>query len=142
MRRRLKPPWVLVEEGPAYVRELVEWGARFDRDDRGEIAFAREAAHSVRRVLHAGDATGREIGRALWARASAFAAISTIAHAAVTGLIVEDGAVTGARWFDRAGGAHEIRARATLLATGGAGRVFRETTNPPIATGDGIAMAY
>ncbi len=133
---------VLVEEGPAYVRELVDWGARFDRDERGQLAFAREAAHSVRRVLHAGDATGREIGRALWAHASALPPISTMAHAVVASLIVENGAVEGARWFDPDGKPHEIRARATLLATGGAGRVFRETTNPPIASGDGIAMAY
>ena len=59
---------VLVEEGPRYVRELVDWGTRFDRDADGRPALGREAAHSVRRVLHAGDATGREIGRVLWER--------------------------------------------------------------------------
>ena len=57
---------VCVGEGPRYVRELIEWGARFDRDPDGRPALGREAAHSVRRVLHAGDATGREIGRVLW----------------------------------------------------------------------------
>src|SRR5436190_11483788 len=62
---------VLVEDGPRYVRELVEWGTHFDRDRDGSLALGREAAHSVRRVLHAGDATGREIGRVLWARVSA-----------------------------------------------------------------------
>jgi L-aspartate oxidase len=133
---------VLVEEGPKYVRELVDWGARFARDADGRLAFGREAAHSVRRVLHAGDATGREIGRVLWERVSALTSLETIDHALVTDLIVQDGAVAGVRFFDAAGGRHEVRARATLLATGGAGQVFRETTNPTVATGDGIALAY
>ena len=62
---------VLVEEGPRYVRELLEWGTRFDADANGRPALGREAAHTVRRVLHAGDATGREIGRALWERVRA-----------------------------------------------------------------------
>jgi L-aspartate oxidase len=133
---------VLVEDGPRYVRELVDWGTRFDRDRDGGLALGREAAHSVRRVLHAGDATGREIGRALWERVSALGSVSTINHALVTGLIVEGEAVRGVRYFDHAGTPREVRARAVLLATGGAGQVFRETTNPPIATGDGIALAY
>jgi L-aspartate oxidase len=133
---------VLVDEGPRYVRELVDWGTRFDHQPDGGLALGREAAHSVRRVLHAGDATGREIGRVLWACVSALESVSTINHAFVTGLLVEGDAVAGVRYFDRDGAAHEVRARAVLLATGGAGQVFRETTNPPIATGDGIALAY
>ena len=71
---------VLVEEGPRYVRELVDWGARFDRDAHGEIALAREAAHAVRRVLHATDATGRELGRALWVKASASSRLAVLNH--------------------------------------------------------------
>src|SRR4051812_34257545 len=73
---------VLVEEGPRYVRELLDWGARFDRDadGSGRPALGREAAHSVRRVLHAGDATGREIGRVLWERVSGLASVDTINH--------------------------------------------------------------
>jgi L-aspartate oxidase len=133
---------VLVEQGPAYVRELLAWGARFDRDAGGHPALGREAAHSVRRVLHAGDATGREIGRVLWERARALPSIATIDHALVTELVVEQGRVTGVRYVDAAGVLHEMRAAATLLATGGAGQVFRETTNPVVATGDGIALAY
>ena len=134
---------VLVEQGPVYVRELLEWGARFDRDAIGRPALGREAAHSVRRVLHAGDATGREIGRVLWARVSGLASVDTINHALVTELIVEEGRhAVGVAFFDRDGVRQEVRARATLLATGGAGQVFRETTNPPVATGDGIALAY
>jgi L-aspartate oxidase len=133
---------VLVEAGPEYVRELLEWGARFDRGADGRLALGREAAHSVRRVLHAGDATGREIGRTLWERVRALPAVETIDHALVTDVIVEDGQARGLRYFNAAGTRLEVRAAATLLATGGAGQVFRETTNPAVATGDGIALAF
>ncbi len=133
---------VLVEEGITDVRELIEWGARFDLDADGRPALGREAAHSVRRVLHAGDATGREIGRVLHARVSALPSVTTVNHSLVTELLVEDGAACGARYFDQAGRPQVVRARATLLATGGAGQVFRETTNPPVATGDGVALAF
>jgi L-aspartate oxidase len=133
---------VLVEQGVVYVRELLQCGTGFDLDARGRPALGREAAHSVRRVLHAGDATGREIGRVLWQRVRGLSAVTTIDHARVTELVVDDGGVVGARYFDRTGGHIEVRARATLLATGGAGRVFRETTNPPVATGDGVALAF
>jgi len=133
---------VVVEDGVRYVRELVEWGTRFDRAADGRPALGREAAHSVRRVLHAGDATGREIGRVLWERVRALATVETIDHARVSDLIVADRQVTGVAYVGAAGGREEVRARATLLATGGAGRVFRETTNPPVATGDGVALAF
>jgi L-aspartate oxidase len=133
---------ILVEEGITYVRELLEWGTRFDRDADGRPALGREAAHSVRRVLHAGDATGREIGRVLHERVSTLPSVTTVNHSLVTELLVEDGAACGARYFDQAGRPQEVRARATLLATGGAGQVFRETTNPPVATGDGVALAF
>jgi L-aspartate oxidase len=133
---------VLVEEGIAYVRQLLEWGTRFDCDAAGRPALGREAAHSVRRVLHAGDATGREIGRVLHDRVSTLTSVTTVNHSLVTELLVEDGAACGARYFDQAGRPQVVRARATLLATGGAGQVFRETTNPPVATGDGVALAF
>src|SRR2546422_5399020 len=133
---------VLVEEGPHYVRELLDWGTRFDREAGGRPALGREAAHSVRGVLHAGDATGREIGRVLWERVRGLATVETIDHALVTELTVAGGRAHGVRYFGRDGALHEARARATLLATGGAGQVFRETTNPGVATGDGIALAY
>jgi L-aspartate oxidase len=133
---------VCVTEGPRYVRELIEWGARFDRAADGRPALGREAAHSVRRVLHAGDATGREIGRLLWERVSALRAVETIDHALAAEIVVEDGRAAGVRYFDRGGALQEVRAGATLLATGGAGQVFRDTTNPAVATGDGIALAF
>ena len=75
---------VLVDDGAKYIQELVEWGTRFDRDADGRLARGREAAHSVRRVLHAGDATGREIARVLWTRVSALASVETANHALVT----------------------------------------------------------
>jgi L-aspartate oxidase len=133
---------VLVEQGPVYVTELVDWGARFERDASGRPALGREAAHSVRRVLHAGDATGREIGRTLWKRVSDLPSVETVHHALVTELLVDGGRVAGVAFFDRSGARKELRADATLLATGGAGQVFRETTNPAVATGDGISLAY
>jgi L-aspartate oxidase len=132
---------VLVEEGPRYVQELLAWGARFDRDASEEPALGLEAAHSRRRILHAGDATGREIGRTLWQHAVTLRSVDTIHHALVTELVVEDGAVCGVRFFDSSGVSRIATARATLLATGGAGQVFRETTNPGVATGDGVALA-
>nr|MDQ3070507.1 L-aspartate oxidase [Acidobacteriota bacterium] len=133
---------VLTFDGPARVRELIEWGARFDRDDRGELALAREGAHGLRRVLHARDATGREIGRLLWQRASSRAGILVEPHACVTQALIEGGRVAGVRYLDARGDPQEMRAKAVLLATGGAGAVFRETTNPLVATGDGIAIGY
>jgi L-aspartate oxidase len=131
---------VLVREGPAYVQELLDWGAAFDRNLDGRPSLAREAAHSVRRVLHARDATGREIARLLWTKVSETAGIRVIEDANATELVIVDG-VCGGCTFIGASGAGRVIAGRTLLATGGAGQVFRETTNPAVATGDGIAMA-
>lgn len=133
---------VLVSEGPRYVRELIDWGARFDRVASGEPALALEAAHSVRRVLYAGDTTGREIGRVLWRRVETLPTVTILKHALVTDLITREGRVHGVRFFDDRGKRRAVEARAILLATGGAGQVFRETTNPSVATGDGVALAW
>ena len=132
---------VLTREGPKYVIELLEWGAAFDRGAGDEPALAREAAHSVRRVLHALDATGREIGRLLWSRVSASTRIRVLQDTRATELLVRDGVCSGVRFISGLDGRGTVTAARTLLATGGAGQVFRETTNPPVATGDGIAMA-
>jgi L-aspartate oxidase len=133
---------VLVEDGPRFVRELISWGVQFDRDPDGEPALAMEAAHSARRVLHAHDATGREIGRVLWTRASRLARVTTHDHARVVDLVIEDGRCVGARFLGGDGIVAVARAACVLLATGGAGQVYQETTNPHVATGDGVAMAY
>jgi L-aspartate oxidase len=132
---------VLVEEGPARIRELAAWGARFDREE-GRFHFTREGAHSRNRVLHAlGDATGWEMARALLDKARRTAAIQVRSFSCSTDLVVRGGRVVGCRFLDERGLETLVLARATLLATGGAGEVFRETTNPPVATGDGAAMA-
>jgi L-aspartate oxidase len=132
----------LVEDGPRFVRELMEWGAQFDRGPDGQPALAIEGAHSVRRVLHARDATGREIGRVLYQRISAMPRVRAHAHARVVDLVINEGRCTGVKFLGGEGTVGVARSRAVLLATGGAGHVYRETTNPPVATGDGIAMAY
>ena len=133
---------VLVGDGPTYVRQLIEWGAEFDRDAAGALDLAREGAHSVRRVLHAQDVTGREMARALAARLQDEPALQVVDHATVVQAIAGDGRILGVRFLDREGRLVEARARATLLATGGAGQAFSETTNPAVATGDGVALAY
>jgi L-aspartate oxidase len=133
---------VLVEEGPRYVRELIDWGVAFDLDREGKPQLTLEGAHSVRRVLHAGDTTGRELSRVLWTKVSQLPAVSTVDHARVVGLLEADGRCAGATYLTGDGASHVAAADAVLLATGGAGQVFSDTTNPPVATGDGIAMAY
>jgi L-aspartate oxidase len=133
---------VLVEDGPRYVRELIDWGAAFERAADGSPDLAREGAHAVRRVLHAKDATGREIARALAARLAREPGITVIDHALAVQLIVGGGRVEGVRFLDAEGRLSEARANATLLATGGAGQVYRETTNPVVATGDGVSLAF
>lgn len=133
---------VLVHDGPRYVEELVAWGADFDRAPDGSLDLAREGAHSVRRVLHARDATGREIGRVLASRLVGQRDVTVLDHAAGVQLLSDGVRVVGARFLDGDGRLRSVSARATLLATGGAGQVFRETTNPPVACGDGVALAY
>jgi L-aspartate oxidase len=134
---------VLVEEGPAAIERLIAWGAEFDRDGQ-RLAFTREAAHSRNRILHShGDSTGREIARALAKKAASIRNISFQSYAATTDLLVRDGEVAGALVYDEQNALHiPVYARAVLLATGGLGRVYSDTTNPDVATGDGVAMAY
>ena len=133
---------VLVEEGPERIRELASWGARFDREG-GRLHFTREGAHSRNRVLHAlGDATGWEMVRSLLDKTRRTPAIRVLSFSCSIDLVTSGGRVIGCRFLDEDGTATEVLARATLLATGGAGQVFAETTNPPVATGDGVAMAW
>ena len=134
---------LLVEEGPKYIQQLIEWGTEFDRAGT-KLAFTREAAHSRSRILHAqGDSTGREISRALLARAHTLPRLHLWPHAFTTELRLEPGRVAGLRFLDESDGSvHEVRSGAVLLATGGVGQIYRETTNPELATGDGMAIAY
>ncbi|OLE85539.1 MAG: L-aspartate oxidase [Acidobacteria bacterium 13_1_20CM_2_60_10] len=134
---------LLVEEGPKYIQQLIEWGTEFDRAGT-KLAFTREAVHSRSRVLHAhGDSTGREISRALFARAHSIPHLHLRPHAFTTELLLEGGTAVGLRFLDETDGAlHEVHAHGVLLATGGLGQIYRETTNPDVATGDGMAIAY
>ncbi len=133
---------MLVEQGPLRVEELLQWGTAFDREG-GELMRTREGAHSRSRILHAnGDATGKEIAVSLLRHARAIKAIELMEWVTSVDLILEGGRVTGATLLDGEGGLLAVRARAVLLASGGAGQVYSDTTNPAVATGDGIAMAY
>jgi L-aspartate oxidase len=133
----------LVEEGPRLIQELIEWGMKFDRNGT-KLAFTREGAHSRSRVLHAhGDSTGREILRALMAKAKSLRSIQVQPYAFAVDLLVDGGRVCGAEYLDEKSGAlKKVYADAVLLATGGLGQVYKETTNPAVACGDGVAMAW
>ncbi len=133
---------VLVREGPARVRDLIGMGAEFDRSaGASELAYTREGGHSVPRIIHAGgDATGAEIERAL-VHAVRETAADVHERWFALDLLVEAGRVGGVRALDPDGAEREVPARHTVVATGGAGQCFAVTTNPPVSTGDGIAMA-
>ena len=133
---------VLVEEGPARVRELATAGAQFDLEPGGNFKLGREAAHSRRRIVHAhGDQTGAEVARTLIKKVKESENIEVLEKARILDLIVEDGVTFGVR-ATVAGKPVEIIADATVLATGGCGQVYRYTTNPQVATGDGYAIAH
>lgn len=134
---------MVTEEAAGRIEELIGWGGTFDKEG-SEIALAREGGHSVARIVHAmGDATGREVAETLLRKARETPAIQILTGAFVLDLIVgEDGACLGALVQDERRGRMILWAKQTVLASGGAGRLFRETTNPSIATGDGAAMAY
>lgn len=141
---------VLVEQGPKRVEDLLSWGTDFDRASAargGDLLRTREGAHSRSRILHAnGDATGREIAVSLLRHARETKGITLMEFTTSVDLIVEEidkvKTVVGAVLLDRDGKLHNVYARAVLIASGGAGQVYSDTTNPAVATGDGIAMAY
>ena len=133
---------VLVEEGPARVRELQTAGAHFDLDPRGRLELGREAAHSKNRIVHAhGDQTGAEVARTLVSRVRDSKRVKVLERARVLDLIVRRGVCYGVRASIK-GRPTEIIADATVLATGGCGQIYRYTTNPVVATGDGFAIAH
>ncbi len=146
---------IVVTEGPERVRELMELGAKFDREAGGELHLGREGGHSANRIVHTADVTGREVERALLASVRGHPNIRIFEFHFVLELITEHhlGEKVSSVWPDlhcfgayvldeEAEQVDTILAKATLLAAGGAGQVYAHTTNPSVATGDGIAMAY
>jgi L-aspartate oxidase len=138
---------VLVREGPRRVRELIELGARFTRD-AGNLSLGREGGHSRRRIVRAADLTGREVERALLAAVASARTVAIHENHMAVDLLVAEGA-NGARVCTGAlvlppgeTVPRPIRAKAVAVATGGCGQVYAHTTNPAIATGDGVAMGY
>jgi L-aspartate oxidase len=138
---------VLVTEGPEAVRELIALGTNFDHDPDGELSLTREGGHHRDRIAHAGgDATGAEIQRALIAAIEQAPEIEVIPHAlAVDLLLADDGGVAGVTLHVMGEGQRDgvgaVRCRAVVLASGGLGQVFSQTTNPAVSTGDGMAVA-
>jgi L-aspartate oxidase len=135
-----------VREAPDRIKELIEWGANFDRETGGELSMGREGGHSYSRIIHAlGDATGRELANSLAREVRKHPNIQVLEHVFVLDLVTVDGGCIGAiaHQKDRVGGGlFMVLARKTLLASGGAGVLYRETTNPTVATADGHAMAF
>lgn len=133
---------VLVHEGPKGVQELIRYGTNFD-EENGHFALTKEGAHSQRRILHAnGDATGYEIVRALVEKVKSDPTLELWDDHFVLDLLTEDGECRGAIVQKPDGSRVAVFGRATILCTGGTGQLYRYTTNPEVATGDGVAMAY
>lgn len=131
---------ILVQEGPRYVQELIKLGTRFDRDEKG-FRLGQEGAHSKRRILHAGDTTGREIEKALGRYIMSCDWVQIFEKAQAHQLIIHDGQCEGCWvWMDKKW--VQFSANHVILATGGAAQVFSRNTGPTIATGDGVEMAY
>jgi len=143
---------MVIKDGPKRLKELMEWGAKFDTDADGELNLGREGGHSEFRVIHHKDTTGNEIERALLERANQLANITLLPHHFAIDLITEhhfseenpkEISCYGAYVLDQiSGNIFTIKADCTTLASGGMGQVYGHTTNPAVATGDGIAMAY
>ncbi len=135
---------MVVREAPDRIRELIRWGARFDEDEvDGELLLGREGGHSKARIVHAlGDATGREVMRAVIERARSEPNLQIWEDTFTLDLLTHDGMCRGALIWNSQHGKTIVWAKQTILCTGGAGQIFRETTNPSVATGDGHAIAY
>ncbi len=132
---------MVIHEAPERIRELIRMGTQFDRED-GELALTKEGGHSHRRIVHAlGDATGKEVMRAMIERVRRSSQIQCWPETFSIDLLTSEGRCRGALVWNRHHGKTFIWAKQTVLATGGAGCLYRETTNPDIATGDGHAIA-
>ncbi len=135
---------VLVEEGPICVRELIDWGAKFDKGNSGNLDFTKEGAHTIRRILHAhGDATGHEIEQTLLRRAKEFKNIHFLENTLCLKLKVSENICSGAICFDEKNKKYlNLKAKVVILATGGAGQLFLRTTNSNLSTGDGHSLGF
>lgn len=132
---------LLTGSAPRVIQTLCRLGTRFDRTTAGDTALALEGAHSVPRVLHHGDSTGAEIWRALHEQVRQTAQIRSLAGSQALNLVIANGHCTGAI-AATPGGIVQFRTRAVILATGGCGQIFGRTTNSPVCTGDGLALAW
>ena len=134
---------LVVREAPKQINDLIRWGTNFDLEAEGKLALTREGGHSQRRIVHAlGDATGHEVMRAIIERARLAPSITLWDNTFTIDLLTYEGACAGALVHRPDGNYLLVWAKQTILASGGAGMVYRETTNPPVATGDGMAAAY
>ncbi len=134
---------ILVREGPQRIRELIARGAHFDTEANGDLKLTREAAHRARRIVHAqGDSTGKEVQRSLSELAFEAPDIEVLENHLTVDFWVESGRCRGAISLDEGGNLVLFRAKATITATGGVGALYKVTTNPPVLTGDGMAMAF
>ncbi len=132
----------VVREAPDQIADLIAWGTQFDIED-GQIALTREGGHSHRRIVHAlGDATGYEVMRAIIAAVQQVPNIRIWDNTFTADLLTENGACVGAVLVRSEKDTFLVWAKQTILASGGCGMIYRETTNPPVATGDGMAAAY
>jgi L-aspartate oxidase len=132
----------VVREAPQQINDLIQWGTHFDEED-GQITLTREGGHSHRRIVHAlGDATGFEVMRAIIERARQAPNLTLWDETFTIDLLTHQGVCVGALVWRPGHGKLLVWAKQTVLASGGAGMVYRETTNPPVATGDGMAAAY
>jgi L-aspartate oxidase len=146
---------IVVKEGPQRIREIIDWGARFDKDPDGDYSLGKEGGHSVNRILHHKDVTGKEMERALLQKIQSLPNIQLINYWFVVDIITQHhlGYLVTKATLDiecygvyvlnlRTNSIEKILSKVTVLATGGNGQVYRTTTNPKIATGDGVAMVY
>ncbi len=133
---------MVVREAPAHIRQLIEWGTQFDAQDDGELMLGREGGHSHNRIAHAlGDATGKEIMRAMIHRARHDLGAQVWQDTFTIDLLTSDQECCGALVWNPDHGKTFVWAKQTILCTGGSGQLYRESTNPPVATGDGHAIA-
>lgn len=135
--------WVLVNEAAANIEQLCDFGVNFDKKDHGQLALSREAAHSINRIIHAGDTTGKEVCDKLISVVKTKTNVSIHERAFAIDILTQSGKTVGVLSYDEDTGKHKIyQSKVVIIATGGYGQLYKYTTNPEVATGDGVCMAY